>query len=134
MTDYVLQSWGRSTWADTFDRVQGHTWLWCDLVQAQLEDALPQQFPRSTHVWGWAVGSWIRLRLDSSELVVGARLLTAGPGIPGTAVAVTVTDGRTWQQDERRVSVVEKVRGKSMTRLVAHGPSPLTFLALGEAN
>lgn len=130
MSDFVLLPWGRSTWADTFGRVAAHTWLWCDLTGAHLEAALPDRFPRATHVWGWAEGSWIRLRLDGPDLVIGARLQVAGPGVDGTVIAVTIDETRTWQLDEKRVSVADKLRGRLLRRLVTQASSPLTFLAL----
>lgn len=71
----------RASWAELLQAL-GDAWTasWAD-HHGFHQEALPAEPPRTTHLWAWRTGSWLRARIDHDSW--WAALLTAGS--PATA-------------------------------------------------
>lgn len=102
-------------------------WFWCDLDGAQVDKPLPADAPIATHLWGWAPGEWIRIRLDGDQ-VSGCRLVS--PDLPDAA------NGFPWPETEGRVNIVHVGHAPDIAGLalrVGVDGFPITFLEVRRA-
>ena len=135
MTSYVLTPVAWESWDDLIEAATGLTWHWTDLSGARLQPGLPERPPAATHLWGWAPGRFVRLRLDTQR-VHGAEL-HATDSVPRSddhQVRVRKADSRTWAEHEARVGLREidgaKLRGRTIRLLEVWEPTRLTFLEI----
>lgn len=70
MIEYTLNLYGTTrrsakAWRYLLESLPaGMTAAWADLTGFHVTAGLPKELPRTTHLWAWTAGTWLRLRVD----------------------------------------------------------------------
>ncbi|MCP2170352.1 hypothetical protein [Goodfellowiella coeruleoviolacea] len=120
MSLWKLDALGRRPWAAVRQELAGCTCVWLDLDGLNLGEA-PVEAPIATHLWGWADGRYVRVRLDDDHAYVGVLREPAAPEPPGEDVTVLVRSAvmRGSEHDEQHLKV---------ELLEIPGSAPVTFV------
>jgi hypothetical protein len=126
-----LVTHGRRPWAEIRPLLADCTCAWADLDGFHAEPP-PADPPLATHLWAWADGKLLRLRIDGGDAIPAELRLTN----PGHGAPVTVTDRQapTWPAGEGRVSASQPWRDRTIRVYQVAGLMPLEFTRLEDAN
>jgi hypothetical protein len=151
---YVLTPIEWTIWERVRAKADAMSWYWCDPDGdgVHVADALPDECPLATHLWGWSDRVWHRWRIDplaavaqtlaradnptasgspAGPLLVGSRLESVEERPPGSVPAdVTMVETASWPNDDWRVGVAGKFRDRAVSLLEVNSPVKLTFLAV----
>ncbi len=124
MTGTRIASLSFSSWPQLVGENLGvDEWLWIDLYGVHRSASLPEKRPQATHVWGWGISTWVRLRLDVDGSTTGARLVGSDIESIGT---------RCWPAGDKRVGMngpsSDALRDAALALVQARGHAQLTFV------
>jgi len=133
-----LIGYGRLTWRQLLDTLDGAPAAWADYEGFHIKPAPSEPLPY-THLWAWTNQWLVRARIDVDTAITGALALTARPAAAPTAVLreqVTYQRVRanTWAVGEKRIGPLDSVlSGRTVDLYLIPGPKPVTFISLDPA-
>jgi hypothetical protein len=122
---------GRRPWTQVRALLNGCTCTWADLDGFHAEGP-PASAPVATHLWAWATGRLLRVRIDGNDAITAELNLND----PGHSEPVTVTEREAsgWPSGEGRVSAAPQWRDRTIHIYQVTGIMPLEFALLSEAS
>jgi hypothetical protein len=127
---WTLHGLGSLQWPEVARLCTGMTCAWAD-YDGFHEGACPDAAPPYSHVWGWATGRYIRVRVDGEHGVVGVLVDDTATDVSVRA-ALEASQAMPPEEDvEIAVTVATNVTseyGAGTTLLRVIGPLPLTFV------
>ena len=138
--DGTLFGYGRMTWSDAQELLEGFRAAWSDLDGWHVDNgALPDRVPVATHVWAWDTGSdrWARLRIDHDSVIVGVLVGPGGThpatdGLEAEAVTYTVSRGVPWHEDQQIPPRGEAIRHLRFEVAEVQGVKAIDFVRLSD--
>ncbi|WP_283135333.1 hypothetical protein [Rhizohabitans arisaemae] len=126
MKNWTLTGHGRLPWSTALELLTGTTCAWTDLDGPHLGPPPTTTPVGTTHLWAWADGRALRLRIDD-EFAYVAELAHDGPGEPVTVIIHP--ELRLWAPaDEQAGPIPETAHTLDWELLELPGPGPVSFV------